>query len=236
MMVFRCLLPFDRRRPGRSFCSQTLCAITCFVPALSTFGLSPELSARACQHLCKSLFMALSNQCVYPFDASIPSPYTKDYLAFILEFHTFDVLGMLAEPNDTRHFSLPIDFCILLDSNCELAHLTLAFPEHLFPLFDEALLQSQQQIYAASAEKSKLRVKPLCHARLFNLHLGSETTKPNISSIRSTDGPFIPQRLIRTMLSCKSPVNFFFFFSWSIYQFVRYADSNWCRQNARGRA
>ena len=72
---------------------------------------------------------------------------------------------VLTADNDTKHHALNVDFSQLLDAHCELAHVTLAFAERLLPLFDEALLQAQQQVFAASSNKPQMSVKPLCHAR-----------------------------------------------------------------------
>ena len=130
---------------------------------------------------------ASSALCIYAFDASVPSPYVGDFTTFLLERHVDHVTAMLLEADDTRHFSIEVDFMELLDSNGALAHLTLAFADHMHPLFQEALLQAQQQVYAASAVKPQMCLKQHCHARVFNLPLCPEMTKANISSIRSTD-------------------------------------------------
>lgn len=55
--------------------------------------------------------------------------------------------------------------------------------------FDEALLDSQREVYAISetAEKAAMSLKLNCHVRIYNLHLGSEATKSSISSLRSSD-------------------------------------------------
>ncbi len=142
---------------------------------------------------------ASSALCIYAFDASVPSPYVGDYTTFLLERHVDHVTAMLLEADDTRHFSIEVDFMELLDSNGALAHLTLAFADHMLPLFQEALLQAQQQVYAASAVKPQMCIKQHCHARVYNLHLCPEMTKANISSIRSTDvGALISSRLVWT--------------------------------------
>jgi DNA helicase MCM9 len=75
----------------------------------------------------------------------------------------------------------------LLDWHHALAHVTLSFAERMLPLFREGLMQAQHQLYAASEQKTGLLIKTLCTVRMFNLHLCEETSKPNISSIRSTD-------------------------------------------------
>jgi hypothetical protein len=53
---------------------------------------------------------ASSAQCVFPFDATLPSPYIPDFTNFILERHTREIMAILEEADDTKHYSLNVEF------------------------------------------------------------------------------------------------------------------------------
>jgi hypothetical protein len=68
----------------------------------------------------------------------------------------FAVLAcVFRQPDDTKHWSIAIDFLDLLDAHTALAHLMLAHADRMLPLANEGLLQAQHQLYAISDSDSK---------------------------------------------------------------------------------
>ena len=147
----------------------------------------------------------MSRKRVFDFCAGVPSVYVPKCISFLRTHHVSDIRGLLMKEDDTVHYSVHVDFMVLLDHDVELGHATVSFFDMVLPSFQEALLTLQGSVLEAEKkefEKQKeanvsllnvlsdvpnMKVKHLCHIRVFNLSLGKETYKSSISSLRSTD-------------------------------------------------
>ncbi|KAL6046136.1 DNA helicase mcm9 [Balamuthia mandrillaris] len=140
------------------------------------------------------------------FDDEKREDYRRSFKEFVDRYYVEELRLILNKPDPTLQYGLPISFLELLDYDPALAHLVIAQPLKMLPIFDEAVLECQhflvkEQEESGMGEFSIPRIfKPNVHVRMFEMMQNcSATTKPKLP--RSSDiGSFIEVRgtVIRT--------------------------------------
>jgi len=101
--------------------------------------------------------------------------------------------AVLVELDDVRHYALEINVLDLLEFNQQLATILLQKPNHILPLFAEAIQRVAERRLRESEDKYSMSRKKFIHPRLVRPPLCDSVCKPNVSAIRSSDVGIIIQ-------------------------------------------
>jgi len=134
---------------------------------------------------------------MYDHTAILPVEYVEAFERF-LESHVQGKLGtrpslvqcldaILVELDDMRHYSLEVNILELLEFNQQLATILLQKPNHIMPLFSEAIQRVAERRLSDSDDKYSMSRKKFIHPRLVRPPLCNSICKPNVSSVRSSD-------------------------------------------------
>jgi DNA helicase MCM9 len=95
--------------------------------------------------------------------------------------------AILVELDDVRHYALEVNLLDLLEFNQQLATILLQKPNHILPLFAEAIQRVAERRLKESEDKYSMTRKKFIHPRLVRPPLCDSVCKRNVSAIRSSD-------------------------------------------------
>ena len=114
--------------------------------------------------------------------------YRDLFCQYLLSHHDQEINNILIELDLMATYSVTVNALDLLESNPLLGQMLLKFPTHLLPVFDEALIEAQNHQLRNNIENTYCSsTKIHSHVHIHHLPTNQETTKSNISSLRSTD-------------------------------------------------
>ncbi|EFC43100.1 predicted protein, partial [Naegleria gruberi] len=114
-------------------------------------------------------------------------------IAYLEKYHLQDIRDILCPPltltnDDTIHYSVFIDVSHFMSANIEIGSILLSYPTELIPIFERALIKTQQRhIEKQEVMKEQFKLKTFVHVRLHTLPQCSEVTKTSVRSVRSCD-------------------------------------------------
>lgn len=135
---------------------------------------------------------------MYDHTAILPVEYVEAFERFIECYAPSGKMGkqeslvqmldaILVELDDVRHYALEINLLELLEFNQQLATILLQKPNHILPLFAEAIQRVAERRLKESEDKYSMTRKKFIHPRLVRPPLCDSVCKPNVSAIRSSD-------------------------------------------------
>ena len=141
---------------------------------------------------------------MYDHTAILPVEYVEAFERFIESDVPGGKLGarasllqrldeILVELDDVRHYALEVNMLSLLEFNQQLASILMQKPNHIMPLFAEAIQSVARRRLAQSEDRMMMSPKKYIHPRLVRPPLCESVCKPNVSSIRSSDVGLIIQ-------------------------------------------
>lgn len=89
------------------------------------------------------------NYCPYEPDSLSVEQYKRFFTRYLQRHHRRDICCILAEDDTTQHFGLVTNFMWILEADQKIGSILLAYPEELFPLFEEGLVAVQRKFLAA---------------------------------------------------------------------------------------
>ncbi|XP_075210541.1 DNA helicase MCM9-like [Lycorma delicatula] len=98
---------------------------------------------------------------------------------FLLAEHKSDIIELLKKLDETRHYSIIINFLSLFEKNPELGNIVLSSPDSVLPECDKAILEAQRLFFEEDGSESdvKMIIKPKVHTRLSGLPICPELNR-----------------------------------------------------------
>ncbi|XP_075780165.1 DNA helicase MCM9 isoform X2 [Pelodiscus sinensis] len=121
--------------------------------------------------------------------------------SYILEHHKNDIIHILREKDDERHYPVIVDALTLFETNMEIGEYFNAFPNEVLPIFDNALRRAAMTALQSASQTHDLSIKQNLHARISGLPVCPELTRERIPKTRDV-GHFlsVTGTVIRTSL------------------------------------
>jgi DNA helicase MCM9 len=125
-----------------------------------------------------------NNYCV--FEDLSDELYIHAFTKYLKKYHRETMLDIMSEMATDAFFAINVNVLELLQSSPKLGTLLISYPTKAIPLFNEAAKVAQDELKAEEGGELINR-KEGVRIRLYSLPLCEETTKPSVSSIRSSD-------------------------------------------------
>ncbi|XP_078251276.1 DNA helicase MCM9-like [Rhinoraja longicauda] len=104
--------------------------------------------------------------------------------SYVGEFHKNDIAQILQKPDQSAHYPITVNAITLFEISMEIGEYLSAFPNELFPIFDNALHRAATTILQSFAEPHELVMKQNLHTRISGLPLCPELTRDRIPKTR----------------------------------------------------
>ncbi|XP_043540329.1 DNA helicase MCM9 isoform X1 [Chiloscyllium plagiosum] len=104
--------------------------------------------------------------------------------SYVVELHENDIIHILQEPDTGAHYPVIVNALTLFEINMEIGEYLNAFPNELFPIFDNALHRATMTILQSYPEPHNLVMKQKLHVRISGLPLCPELTRDRIPKTR----------------------------------------------------
>uniref|UniRef100_A0A7M4E8Y7 DNA helicase MCM9 n=2 Tax=Crocodylus porosus TaxID=8502 RepID=A0A7M4E8Y7_CROPO len=121
--------------------------------------------------------------------------------SYVLEHHKNDILHILREQDDEKHYPIVVDALTLFETNMEIGEYFNAFPNEVLPIFDNALRRAALVALQPTSQNHGLSIKQNLHVRISGLPVCPELTREHIPKTRDV-GHFlsVTGTVIRTSL------------------------------------
>ncbi|XP_072135324.1 DNA helicase MCM9 [Mobula birostris] len=104
--------------------------------------------------------------------------------SYVVEFHKNDIIHVLQKPDQSAHYPITVNALSLFEISMEIGEYLSAFPNELFPIFDNALHRAAVTVLQSHAEPHGLVTKQNLHVRISGLPLCPELTRDRIPKTR----------------------------------------------------
>ncbi|XP_078398313.1 DNA helicase MCM9 isoform X1 [Cetorhinus maximus] len=104
--------------------------------------------------------------------------------SYVVELHKNDIIHILQEPDNGAHYPVTVNALTLFEISMEIGEYLNAFPNELFPIFDNALHRATMTILQSYPEPHNLVMKQNLHVRISGLPLCPELTRDRIPKTR----------------------------------------------------
>ncbi|XP_067881557.1 DNA helicase MCM9 isoform X2 [Heterodontus francisci] len=104
--------------------------------------------------------------------------------SYVVELHKNDIIHILQEPDNGAHYPVTVNALTLFEISMEIGEYLNAFPNELFPVFDNALHRATMTILQSYPEPHDLVMKQNLHVRISGLPLCPELTRDRIPKTR----------------------------------------------------
>lgn len=104
--------------------------------------------------------------------------------SYVVELHKNDFAQILQKPDQSAHYPITVNAITLFEISMEIGEYLSAFPNELFPIFDNALHRAATTILQSFAEPHELVMKQNLHTRISGLPLCPELTRDRIPKTR----------------------------------------------------
>ncbi|XP_038655608.1 DNA helicase MCM9 [Scyliorhinus canicula] len=104
--------------------------------------------------------------------------------SYVVELHKNDIIHILQEPDNGAHHPVIVNALTLFEISMEIGEYLNAFPNELFPIFDNALHRAAMTILQSYPEPHHLVMKQNLHVRISGLPLCPELTRDRIPKTR----------------------------------------------------
>ncbi|XP_059837216.1 DNA helicase MCM9 [Hypanus sabinus] len=104
--------------------------------------------------------------------------------SYVVEFHKIDIIHVLEKPDQGAHYPITVNALSLFEISMEIGEYLSAFPNELFPVFDNALHRAAMTVLQSHAEPHGLVMKQNLHVRISGLPLCPELTRDRIPKTR----------------------------------------------------
>ncbi|KPP68866.1 DNA helicase MCM9-like, partial [Scleropages formosus] len=99
---------------------------------------------------------------------------------FVTEHHRADLLHILQQPDEDRHYPVVVDAMTLFEANMEVAEYFNAFPAEVLSVFDNALHRAATAVLQSTSPELGCQIKRNLHARISGLPVCPELTRDHI--------------------------------------------------------
>ncbi|KAL4649122.1 DNA helicase MCM9 [Arapaima gigas] len=103
---------------------------------------------------------------------------------FVMEHHRTDLIHILQEPDEDRHYPVMVDAMTLFEANMEVAEYFNAIPGKVLPVFDNALQRAAAAVMKSVGPELGCQLKRNLHARISGLPVCPELTRVHIPKSR----------------------------------------------------
>lgn len=86
--------------------------------------------------------------------------------SYVLEYHKNDILHILREQDDEKHYPIVVDALTLFETNMEIGEYFNAFPNEVLPIFDNALRRAAVAALQPTSQNHGVSIKQNLHARI----------------------------------------------------------------------
>lgn len=86
--------------------------------------------------------------------------------SYVVELHKNDFAQILQKPDQSAHYPITVNAITLFEISMEIGEYLSAFPNELFPIFDNALHRAATTILQSFAEPHELVMKQNLHTRI----------------------------------------------------------------------
>uniref|UniRef100_UPI00398EB161 DNA helicase MCM9 isoform X2 n=1 Tax=Pristiophorus japonicus TaxID=55135 RepID=UPI00398EB161 len=104
--------------------------------------------------------------------------------SYVAELHKNNIIHILQEPDNGAHYPVTVNALTLFEISMEIGEYLNAFPNELFPIFDNALHRATMTILQSYPKPHDLVMKQNLHVRISGLPLCPELTRDRIPKTR----------------------------------------------------